>query len=474
MLGTIVPQAVSPLALLAGGVVVAALVGLLGRLLPSPKPFAVAHLADARLGLGERLSTALDLAAGRIPATALAGRVMADAAERARGVELGQAFRVRPPAFARWAALLMGVALLAGVVIPGLTLPATPARQTAMRIQREGRRLEQVARRLEQTARTERAPQARRMAPEVRSLGRQLQRERLQRAAALARLAALERQVEATRRQLSERIGEALAPRASPALPESLFRPSRDLDRPIRQLRELAARLAQEQALQGERQDLLQQLSELSGTGEGQLPISARQKVEEARRQVEAGNTAAGSERLTEALEELEGLRTMIADEQALKQTRQELERSASRIARAPGGRGRTEEDPQGEGPPAPLAAGSKRLPEQDGEALGAPPRGPHEGSAPGEGRTAEKLGPPSPRLGAAGDRSRIRGQEARGGLHTSEILGPGRQQAARTPEVNLSPTVRRQADEYMARARIPTRLRGVVRRYFEILAQRR
>lgn len=204
------------------------------------------------------------------------------------------------------------------------------------------------------------------------------------------------------------------------------------------------------------------------------MPAAVRGKVEEARRQVEAGNAAAGRETLTQALQDLEALRAMMADEQALSETARELQRSAQRIARgAPGGKGQEEEGLEGDNSPA-SAPGRQRLIDREEDSPGAlPPKGPHEGSTPGQGRAPEKLAAQTPRLEASGERSRVRGQEARGGLQTSEILGPGRRQPARTRVVKLSPAVVRRADEHMARARIPADLRSLVRRYFEQLARR-
>jgi len=471
--GTILPLPISPLLVLGAGLTAAGAAALLRGLVPARSLLAVAHVADARLGLAERLSTAVDLAAGRIQKTALAQAVMADATRRASAVVPGAAFRIRPPVSARWTALTVVAALLASLSVGGLTLPATPARQKAAQIRSEGRRLEQVARRLEQVARTERVPEARRAAQQVRQLARDLQRPRVDRVSAESRLAALERQLEGTRQQLSERIGPA-SPRPRLDLPDALFRSPAMLDQPIRQLRELAARLADSQGVQGERRDLLQQLSSLSQAGEGQMPAAVRGKVEEARRQVEAGNAAAGRETLTQALEDLEALRAMMADEQALSETARELQRSAQRIARgAPGGKGQEEEGLEGDNSPA-SAPGRQRLIDREEDSPGAlPPKGPHEGSTPGQGRAPEKLGAQTPRLEASGERSRVRGQEARGGLQTSEILGPGRRQPARTRVVKLSPAVVRRADEHMARARIPADLRSLVRRYFEQLARR-
>ncbi len=470
--GTILSVSPPPLVVLAAGGAAALALTLLRGLLPSRRLEILARLADARLATRERMSTAVDLAVGRIPATALAARVLIDAAKAARAAA-DEPLRPSAPKRARWAIALVLVAALAGWIIPGLTLPATPARQTAERIRQEGRRLAQHGRRLEEQARGVRAPQARRAAPDVQRLGRELQQQRLDRAAAQAKIAALQRQLEAARRRIGERIGEALAPQTRPQPPDALFRQPTDLDRSIRQLRELAARLADMPVAEGERRDLLQQLSDLAQSGEGRIPAAARRQMEEARRQAEAGNTAGAGEALREALSELETLEALVSDERALRLTQRELEESSERIARGGAGRGRADEDPRGE-TEAQSAPGSQRPQEQEGDTAPAPPEGPHEGSTPGQGKSQAKLGAPSPRLEARGERSRIRGQEAPGQLQTSEILGPGRREPARTTVQSLTPSAARQADAHLARQRIPVDLRALVRRYFEILAGER
>ncbi len=469
--GTILSVTVSPLWVLAGGLAAAALITLLRGQLASRRWDLLARIADARMATAERMSTAVDLAAGRIVATTLAGRVLSEAAREAR---LAEAVRLRPraPAAARWAVLVVALAAVFAWLIPGLTLPATPARGTAARIVQEGRRLEQAGRRLEEQTRTARAPTARRAAPEVQRLGRDLQRQRLDRAAAQARIAALQRQLEAARRRIDERIGEALSPQTRPQTPEAFSRQLTELDRSVRQLRELAARLAEAPVSEGERRDLAQQLSELAQSGEGRIPSAARRQTEEAQRQLGAGNTAGAGEALRQALQELEALEAMMSDEQALRRTQRELAQSSERIARGGAGRGQAEQEPGMEGQQPPSAPGARRPQGQGGEEAAAPPEGPHEGSTPGQGKGPSKLGAPTPRLEARGERSRLRGQEAPGQLQTSEILGPGRRDPARTPVRALSPAAAAQADEHLARQRIPVDLRALVRRYFDLLGR--
>lgn len=472
-LGTIIPVGiVSPLLVLVAGGLLALLLGIMRGLAPSSDLMPAACVADTEFRLHERLSTAVDLAAGRIPPTGLGGVLLRDAAQAARTAAAGAPLRPHAPAGIRWALAAAVAAVAAALLVPGLTIPATPARDTAVRIRREGRRLEQFSRQLEQRARAERAPQARRSAPKVRALGQRLQQQRMARSEALARIATLERELEQARRQLGQRIAETISPN-TPSPPESLFRPSTALDQTIRQLRDLAARLGQMQNAAGEQQDLLEQLAGLAQAGEGQLPAEARRQIDEARRQIGRGDVGRGREAINIAMDDLQALSAMLADESALRLAERELDRSATRIGQ--GGTPSGDEAEPGEAQPARPAPGERRLREQEGELTGAPPpEGPNEGSQPGQGRLGEKLGPSTPRLQTPEQRTRVRGREGQGQLQTTELLGPGRRQPARLPEGTVGPAVVRRADEHMTRLRIPADLRRVVRRYFELLAGRR
>ncbi|MDQ7829835.1 MAG: hypothetical protein QN122_11695 [Armatimonadota bacterium] len=472
LLRTVVALDLSGLAVLAGGLGVALLAWLAGLLLPVGDAVAVARWADRWLGLRERTSTALELVAGRTRRTTLAGRTLEDATEAARRADGGAAFPHRTPPGTRRAAVLVAAAVAAAVVLPGITVPGTPAHQVAEQIRREGRRLEEAARRLEQRARTERIPEARRAVPEVRDVARRLQRERVTRPEALARLGALEARLEQARRQVQERLEERGALRPPPDVPADLFRPQHRLERQARQLRELAARLAQTPEGEQPRGDLLQRLGELAQGGEGELPAEARRRVEEARRQAEGGDVVGAGQALTEALQELEGLEALTADEEALRQAQRQVAASAERIAQGPGA-APEEESPQAArvDPPARAPGGERAAPRGEGGAE--PGQGPHEGVQPGRGSVEEKLGAPTRRLDAATARSRVRGQEGTGDVQSGELVGPARLTRVRTPLVRVPAAVVRRADAYLARVRVPADRRAAVRRYFERLAQR-
>ena len=238
--------------------------GLLARLW-RPPPDLAAQVVDLRFGCADRLATAVEMLTGRHRPTALADAVVADAARAAAVLDLRSGLPVRPPGLM---ALAVGVALLAAaaeVLLAGRTVPGTPARAVVETIRREGRRLEHSARLLEEQARLDRARVTRRLAPSLRALGQSLQRERLDRRDALARLEALTRQVEAARHQVQRRMAEVTGQTPAPTeRPANLFRRRAAAERTLRQIREIADRLAQSRSPE-ERRALLQELAALAG-----------------------------------------------------------------------------------------------------------------------------------------------------------------------------------------------------------------
>jgi hypothetical protein len=473
---TVVPLAVPAGPLAAGGIVAGALVaGLLARLW-RPPPDLAAQVVDLRFGCADRLATAVEVLTGRHRPTALADAVVADAARAAARLDLRSGLPVRPPGLM---ALAVGVALLAAaaeVLLAGRTVPGTPARAVVETIRREGRRLEHSARLLEEQARLDRARVTRRLAPSLRALGQSLQRERLDRRDALARLEALTRQVEAARHQVQRRMAEVTGQTPAPTeRPADLFRRRAAAERTLRQIREIADRLAQSRSPE-ERRALLQELAALAAGGdEGDVPARARTQAAEAQRQLEAGNAAAARRTLQQGATDLEDLRAMLADEEGLQQAQRDLRRSSEQIARGrPVPVDDPEQAPQAAARPDTVAPGAR--PPHDGPAPDGlpPPPGPNQGTTPGQGAPAEKLGDRTPRLAADKQTSRLRGLQGEGRVTTSDLLGPGRAARVRAPQGPALRAARADADRYMARWRIPPEYREIVRRYFDALAAQR
>jgi len=470
LLSMIVPLDLVPLTTAAGAAVAAIVVvsGLLILLRPTDG-LAAARLLDIRAGLEERMSTAFEVGP-RARHSALGARLLADAAVRAESIDLRATFPWKfPRSVYVIAALILTLALWPST-LRGLTVPGTAARRTQQAIRQEGGRLEQFARALQSRTRSQRMPQTRRVAPQMRDLGARLQQERLDRAEALARIAELSRQIEEARRELSNRLDAQRPGPREGGVPDDLLR-RQALEQQIRQLRELTSRLRQNP--EAVSPDALQHLGEITQEGQGDQPAQVRNRLDRAREQLERGDASGAGESLAEALRELEGLESMLADAEGLQSAQQQLERSRQGIATG----GRTPAREFAEDPSRPQerggAPGERALTEEPG-AEGRPPEGPHEGTTPGRGRVQEKMGEPSPRLEARRTPDRLRGAQSEGAVRSAEVHGAGRPGSSRVGVRQVSPTIVAQADRAMEAARTPGRYRALVRRYFERLARLR
>jgi hypothetical protein len=468
------PYGVMAAAAIAAGVAVTIGVRLFARV----TPLYAAQVLDHRFSLADRLATAVELVTGRQRATALTELVIADAVQHAAGLDQTRALPTRPDRMTGVALLLAALALVGGIGLIGISVPGTPAREVARTIQREGRRLQRTAETLEERARTERARLTRRMAPSLQRLGESLQRERIARGEALARLGQLSRQLEAERRQVTsrrEQIAGTPAQQPRPALPNELFQQRAAADRAVRQIREIADRLAQARTPQ-EREAILRQLAALAGGGEeGDVPARTRQQAAQAREQLNSGDTAGARRTLQQGASDLDDLSAMLADEAGLQEAQRDLQQSAENIQRGRPVAGPEAEDTQrASAEPGRPAPGNRPPSEGAGPESMEPQAGPNEGSTPGQGTISEKLGAPTSRIEAKREQSRVQGLQGEGRMITSEMLGPGRRGRVTASASQAVAMARTDADRYMARMRIPPEYRDIVRRYFEALAQNR
>src|SRR5207302_1330340 len=215
---------------------------------------------DRRLGLADRLSTAVELLAAAPAAAGPGGMArlqIADAAEVAQGIVPRAAAPVAVPKES-WMIVACAVGLvLWAQFLQGWTIPGWPAARTAAVIHSEGRALVTIARQLDAAAQTRGLPEARRTAPQLRDLGR---------------------------RFLGAR--DARAP-AIPAGPERFQQAIRELETLADALQSLSAPEA--------REDLSRRLSRLSESlDDMNAPASSRRSLEAARRDVELGRLPAG------------------------------------------------------------------------------------------------------------------------------------------------------------------------------------
>jgi hypothetical protein len=450
------PSAVTAVARAAVAAVAAALAAVVLR---RTDTLVAARALDALLGLDERVSTAVEVS--RRPAGPLAPRVVADAVAHLQGVDVRAVLPLRPPRALAWAPLL--VAVLAAWPLRGLAVPGTPAHRVQQAIRQEAARLERVGRMLERQARADRLPLTRRVAREMRALGERLRQERVDRAAALARIADLSAQVREMHQEADRRLRESHSPLDPAGLPEGLLRRSA-LQRQVRQLQEVLAQLQSADAAAARHS--LDRLGEILREGEGSAPAEVRQQVRRAQQQLDEGDPAGASESLTQALRWLAGLEGLAADREALDRAQQELDRSTARIA---AGTSAAAAD-AGEGEPAAEAAPGDRAPDHDA-AGGEPPPGSREGSLPGAGRAGDQAGPPTPRLDGDKIPQRVRGTPGQGEATVAHVVGPGRMAAASVRPAGVTAAVVARADRAVQRLRIPAAYRSIVREYFRRLA---
>lgn len=443
--------------------------GVLSALLRPVPRLDTARALDADLRLEERVSTAVEVLTEAGARSSLASRVVADAERRLSAADIAAVTPLRVPRTLWWIAALTAVLFAWTLWLHGITIPGTPARRSAEVIRKEGQRLEQFARTLQSRARTEHMPATRRLTPQIRDLGSRLQRERLARAEALARVEELSQQLEQTRREIDERLQASRPAPSRDSIPSDQLR-RQATQRQVRQLQELLSRLQQDSSAAS--RDALDQLHQIAAAGEGTQPARVQQQLQQARERLERGNIAGARDAISDAMLDLQGIESLLADSEGVRSAQQEVERSQSAIAGGSAVESQPEtarEDEQTS--QTPVAPGEQRpSPDQGGEST-APPQGPNEGSTPGTGRRDEKIGASTPRLETSKTPQRVRGAQAEGPVASSEIVGSGRSSRSRVPFANVSPAVVARADQAMSRSRTPARYRDIVRRYFQRLA---
>lgn len=463
-----------PIAGLAAGIIAVAILQALWRV----PPRLAAQIVDYRFALADRLTTAIEVITGVHRSTSLEDPLLADAAHAATAIDLRRGLPSGPGRLWLGALGLVLATVLAIYGLIGIALPGTPAHQIVQTIRREGRRLERSSENLEEQARLDRARITRRVAPEIRRLGERLQRERLERQDALARIDALSKQIEAERQKVRDarrtQTGEQAPPAPQPKVPSDLFRRRAAADRTLRQIQEITDRLAQSKSPQ-EREALMRALAALgSGGEEGDVPTRTREQAAQAQRQIAVGDTAGARRTLQQSATDLDDLRAMLADEEGLQQAQRDLQRSSQNISQGRTPTSDTDEPQKGAAQPGSAAPGNRPLPQNDQPGGAEPPPGPNQGTTPGQGSVSDKLGERTQRLEGDRQQNRLRGVQGEGRTTTSELLGPGRAAQVRAPQGPAVAAARAGADRYMQRMRIPPEYREIVRRYFEALAAQR
>jgi hypothetical protein len=439
-----------------------------------PALLAAARVADGRASLEDRLGTAVDLLGRPGTPAPLARLQIADALAAATRLDARAVAPLRMPREGA-PALAVCLALAAWAWLgQGLAVPGTPAGRMAATIHREGRTLVDIGRRLDATARAAQLPASRRTAPAVQESGRRLEEPRVGWDEAMAQIRDVVRQLQAAQDEVRRRIDEAMtAGRAArpatgpPGAPQGRPQPAQ-IEAARLALEDLANALQSGSGRGLTNQELARRLGALSDSLD-QLggPPATRRAVDRARRAAQSGQRGAASAALGEAIQDLQGLERMLGDEQALGDTKRQVQQSGERIARAAGGSGTARSSDSPGRDTSPSAASGPNPVSPGGEEATPPPPGPNQGSLPGQG-TGGRLGAPTPRLGGTRSQSRLQGLPGTGTTQVREIVGPGRAAPAQQPAAQPPADVAHEIDRALGQDPLPPAYLTLVRKYFE------
>lgn len=183
--------------------------GMMAGFLRRVTTFEAALTADERLGLKERLSSALTLSQVDHP---MVRALEADAAAHARRIRAREAVPFSVPRRTRFLPLAVGILVMLGLLLPSFDVLRMGSRREAIgeeerEIQQHADRLKEVERRVAASQEIRPATAVAELAQEIKRISEELKKERLERTQALAKVSTLSDKVEAERRRLLEKTG---------------------------------------------------------------------------------------------------------------------------------------------------------------------------------------------------------------------------------------------------------------------------
>lgn len=286
-------------------------------------PFQAAVLTDRRLGLQERLSSALDFmgTAGQDP---MAEALVADATERSAGIDVRAAYPVHAPRETRYLAAALAV-LLGAVFLPGLSIFQS-ARQRAENeaIKAEGERIVHIAKEMRKAADKQNIAVAQRVAQNMEQLGKQMRSGQIGKKAALVKLNKLTKDVKEAQKALAAKTAKKSLAQAAEELKNAAKGAAsdpKDADA-AKRLKEMADALAKNDMDQAAK--LLQQMANDAASGK-----LSKQQMESMAKQAEQMAKAMSGTQLQQAANQLQ---------QAAQQLRQQQTASAAQQMRQAGG----------------------------------------------------------------------------------------------------------------------------------------
>ncbi len=440
-----------------------------------PPMLGAAQVVDRRLGLADRLGTAVDLLGRPGPITGLARLQVLDAIEAARAVVPRAVVPIRVPAEAWVAVAGCGLLVLWAQFLLGWSLPGTPAARAVAVIHHEGRALEEVGRRLDAVSRARGLPETRRAAPVIEELGRRLEAPRIARQDAAALLQETGRRLAAAEDMVQRRLlaafskgGDGERDTRAPAPSDSGARRLQALEEAVRQIRAVTGQL-RGGGTPVNRAELSRRLQVLSDSLDQMgAPPTVRRNIAAARREAD-GDLSRAAGALGDAMQELQGIERMLRDEQALGEARRDVLKSQEKIGESGSLGTSTQVATQGSSEAAPpRAPGSNPVSPGPDEGT-PPPPGPNQGNLPGQGAGGAR-GSPTPRLGGTRVPAHLAGIPGEGTSALKEITAPGQVGSSRLPATRPPAEVPHEIDRALSREPLPPAYRTIIRRYFERL----
>jgi hypothetical protein len=279
-------------------------------------PLVAAQIADERGGLKERLSTAVELSRGEAPED-LARAQIADAAEHARRLRVGEVLPWRVPAFLKYFAAAVAV-LLAVIFVPELPIfHSAQDRADREAMKQEGQRIIAVAKKIEKSLEKkkddENAAIIRRIAQSMKQLGKDQAHNRIPKKEAMLQMNELTKQLKDAENKLGAGKAQKAMDKVASDLLDSAMKQSqagnqeaanalkqmaenlqkRDLDAAKRQLEELAKKMQAGNMSKEEMKNTAESLEAMAKAMDGSSLAQASDQMKDAANKLrEAAQTA--------------------------------------------------------------------------------------------------------------------------------------------------------------------------------------
>ncbi len=300
--------------------------------------------ADERLGLKERLSTALQfLGGGPSP---LVPALAADAEAAARTIDPRQAWPVRAPR--QWRMLAVAGAVFVGLYfVPQQSLLISPGRRAVKEtMKREGKRLQKIAKDLRAKATARDLKTSKRVAKELEKLAKELARAKMRKKQALLKTGALTRKISEEQKRLAWRntrqtmraalskLGKVpLESKAAKDLARSASQ--RDLEQAAAKLKELAKKLQRGDLTPDEQKKLAKDLEKLSAQLAGSPLGAVASSLSDAADALSSGKCRKAAAALQQASQQASAAAKQMADQQTVQSMADEAKMCQQAIAQA-------------------------------------------------------------------------------------------------------------------------------------------